>query len=223
MARRGRKRGNGHREPSGRISRAEKRVQSRLRTERDVVLDQPHRRWLPEEKRADQRAATEIGRLYLAGLITEAQCWAAERWHSLIMEFHVLLATPVTRMSAAALAVSETGEQQPAAADHLTPSRPETEEERRDRVLAQYGAAMRAIRRVDPTGSALQAMEACILHDKALLAHDVDLLLKRGLNALVELWRLDATAEKPIRGIRSDKPAWDYQKRVVTIVDGRRD
>jgi len=215
MARRGRKRKDGIRTKSGRLSEAKwamKARGARRRGMRDVVLEQPHRRWLDEDMRADQRAASVLGRLYLAGkkaakpmrgTITEAQFMAGERWLSIITDFHHILATPMTRLSAMALQVAESGEHNPAEADYLAPSRPETEEERRDRVLEQYGAAMGAIRKVDPNGAVLRCMDACIIHDRLPSEEDIELLLKRGLDALVRLWRLDRDAPKPIRAVRN--------------------
>lgn len=224
MARKGRKRKPGIRTKSGRLSESKAAMKARgarRNGTRDVVLEQPHRRWLDEDTRADQRAATVLGRLYLAGkrskktmpgTITEAQCMAGERWLAIINEFHVILATPMTRVSSAAIQVADSGEHNPADADYLAPSRPETEEERRDRVLDQYGAAMKAIRAIDPNGAVLRCMDACIIHDRVVCEDDIELLLKRGLDALVQLWRLDMDAAKPIRSIRNfDRLSTDIQ------------
>ena len=64
MARRGRKRKIGIRHPGGTL------VQPRFDV-RDLATLQPHRVWLPEEKRMDQKAASPLGCLNLLGVLTD--------------------------------------------------------------------------------------------------------------------------------------------------------
>src|ERR1700730_4464014 len=66
MARLGRKRKSGLRHRGGELVRPQFDVRS-------LATLQPHRVWLPEEKRMDQKAASPFGCLNLLGVLTDAQ------------------------------------------------------------------------------------------------------------------------------------------------------
>lgn len=214
MARRGRPRKQGKRFPSGKLSEKPRDV-------RDVVCAQPHRRGLAEDLRRDQRAETEIGRLFLSGLISEAKYWAAERWRGVVREFHVVLATPMQRSSALASMVAP-GMEETQEADHLAAERPETEIEKRKRVLKAHGAAMRAIRSVAESGSVFAVLEAVVIEDRPCGEMEMD-LLKRGLSALCWHWRMEdrAPGEEPdvrVSGMRAERPSWGHEEKELKIV-----
>ena len=90
----GRKRKSGRRKPSGRL------VQERRENPRDVVAAQPHRRRLPKNLRTDERAESELGRLYLAGLgnpdagIDEDRYNAGTRFAAAVARYRETIETP---------------------------------------------------------------------------------------------------------------------------------
>lgn len=214
----GRKRKQGRRTADGRLAKAPRPVRAKAVT--DVVTSQPHRRWLKEDRRFDQRAESALGRLYLAGKITEPECWAGERFRSILREFHVILASPVT-MSSAAIMVAE-GVEAPAEADYLAAERPETEEERRERVLAQFGAASAVFDRLEASKQVVSDIDALLMRDVAPSNIGP---LKSGLKALAAFWRMTEPPEKEeerdvrVSGRRyGEKPEWPHDEKVVDIV-----
>jgi len=218
----GRKRKQSAREPSGKVQRAS--AVTRAKSVTDVVTAQPHRNWL--RKRGDagqclnQRAESALGRLFLAGMITEPQCWAGERLRNLLREFHVVLASPVTA-SAAAIMVSE-GVENPEEADYLAAECPETEEERRERVLYQFDAAKRALGGVEAPRHVVSQIDALLMWDTCPddLTH-----IRGGLSALAALWRMteppcdEGRREVKVAGERyGDAPHWPHDEKEVQIV-----
>ncbi|MBS9476223.1 hypothetical protein [Ancylobacter radicis] len=187
---------------------------------RSVALQQPHRAWLGETRRADQRAESEIGRLCLAGRLTEAQYWAGERWMQLVHDFHRVMATPMSTCSAMARMVAEPVGKEDVAGEVGAAERPESEEERRDRVLGHHRKAMITIRKLgDMARPAFTVMENTILHDRGVES-DADLeALRLGLSQLARLWRLtDPTEERPIRSHRDDTATWDHEEKEINII-----
>jgi hypothetical protein len=87
MARRGRKRKIGIRHPGGTL------VQPRFDV-RDLATLQPHRVWLPEEKRMDQKAASPLGCLNLLGVLTDQQYLAGVRYAVVVGKYRAVIETP---------------------------------------------------------------------------------------------------------------------------------
>lgn len=215
MARSGRKRKVTGREPSGapqRACRAERRD-----AVMGTAMEQPHRRWLPEASRLDQRAESALGRLFLAGLITEPECWAGERFRTLLREFHVVMASPVTVSTAAVMVAN--GVETPAEADHLAAERPETEEERAERVLRMFGSAKQRLSRLECGGRAVRDIDALVMRD--VVPHRLD-AVRAGLRALAKMWHMDDVQEDYLRrseGYRSGtRPEWPHEECEVEIV-----
>ena len=87
MARRGRKRKIGIRHPGGTL------VQPRPDV-RGLATLQPHRVWLPEEKRMDQKAASPLGCLNLLGVVSDAQYLAGIRYAVVVGKYRAVIETP---------------------------------------------------------------------------------------------------------------------------------
>lgn len=213
--RRGRPRKAGKRMASGKLSQtAADRAGRGLGDVRSVALSQPHRAWLGETRRLDQRAESEIGRLLLTEKVTEVECWAAERWRNIIREFHVVLATPMTTMSALGqMVTSGAGQEEESGKSEVM----ETDEERLGRVLAQHGAAMARLRRCGDASAVFSEMERVVIHDQPTT--DIK-TLKRGLQELAKLWRMrepdDDHADR-ICGQRDERPTWNHDVKEVAI------
>lgn len=214
----GRNRKPGRRTANGRLAKPTTRSE-RQDTITSTVTSQPHRAWLKEGRRLDQRAESALGRLFLAHAITETECWAGERFRNLLREFHVVLAAPVTA-SSAAIMVAETVCQD-AEGDELAPEHSETDEERRDRVLAQFERAKRALGRLDRSKEITSGIDALVMRD--VLPADLA-LVRSGLQALARLWRIFEDeadeARRPIRvnGKRfGERAAWPHDERIVEI------
>lgn len=185
MAKCGRKRKPGPRTKAGQHSRAGQPSQ------RDHVLAQPHRRGLPENKRGDQRAESVLGRLYLAGHITEPECWAGEKWRRLMHDFHVVLATPVQAASAISAMVAP-GVEHSAEADHLAAETPETDEEKRERVMDAFDVVCGRLDSIS-----LCALDAVVIQDRPP-GPDALPELRVALGQLARLWRLGDNDHRPI-------------------------
>lgn len=216
----GRKRKAGRRTVSGKLSEARSEREKRgLGDVRAVVMNQPHRAGFGKDRRLDQRAATEVGRLFMAGRISEAEYWAAERWARLVGEFHQVLASPVTTSTMLGRLVAD-GYQDAREGDVGAAERPETDDERRERVLVQHDAAMRVLRRLDDAQAVFRVMEAVVLHDRCAEDARARLALRAGLSQLARLWRLAAPkeGESRVRFYRSDRPTWPHEVRIVDIV-----
>lgn len=211
----GRRRKIGPRQPNGEPKRQPRAVR------RDEIMgtaiEQPHRRWLPESVRLDQRAESALGRLFLAGLITEPECWAGERFRSLLREFHVVMASPITVSTAAVMVAN--GVETPAEADHLAAEKPETEEERAERVLRMFGGAKQRLSRLECGGHAVRDIDALVMRDIVPLHLDA---VRAGLRALAKMWHMEDVQEDYLRrseGYRSGtRPEWPHEEREVEIV-----
>lgn len=82
--RKGRKRKSGHREPSGRNQR-------RPVDYRSMAAAQPHRNWLPEALRLDERAGTVLGCLNLLKRISD-EMYEAGRHYGVIVGAYLAMA-----------------------------------------------------------------------------------------------------------------------------------
>ncbi|HWF93656.1 MAG TPA: hypothetical protein VG291_01715 [Xanthobacteraceae bacterium] len=87
MARRGRKRKIGLRHPGGELVRLQFDIRS-------LATLQPHRVWLPQEKRMDQKAASPLGCLNLLGVLTDAQYLAGVRYAVVVGKYRAVIETP---------------------------------------------------------------------------------------------------------------------------------
>jgi len=91
MARRGRRRKFGPRNRSGDLSRANPEAKFDFRA---LAALQPHRVWLPQEKRLDQKAASPLGCLNLLGVISDAQYRAGLRYAIVVGKYRAVIETP---------------------------------------------------------------------------------------------------------------------------------
>lgn len=207
MAKAGRKRKTGRREPNGRVTRVAAADAMRV-----VALSQPHRRALPEEARRDQRAESALGRLFLAGRISQAQCEAGERLAARKRAFSQALASPggVARSWAGRM-VASTFSSDDAPQDQRTPgveANAETEAERRAAALAHWDEAETCV--WDGVGRVKERFAAVI----AVVVEGRDIAgagraacveldwLRMGLSALARLWALDEEGEAGAPGLR---------------------
>src|ERR1700722_5115456 len=87
MARRGRKRKIGFRHPGGELVRPQRAL-------RGLATLQPHRVWLPQEKRMDQKAASPFGCLNLLGVLDDAQYLAGLRYAVVVGKYRAVIETP---------------------------------------------------------------------------------------------------------------------------------
>jgi hypothetical protein len=87
MARRGRKRKIGLRHPAGELVRPPFDFRS-------LATLQPHRVWLPESKRMDQKAASPLGCLNLLGVLSDAQYLAGVRYAVVVGKYRAVIETP---------------------------------------------------------------------------------------------------------------------------------
>src|SRR5258708_9182848 len=87
MMRRGRKRKIGLRHPAGELVRTRFDVRS-------LATLQPHRVWLPLEKRLDQKAASPLGCLTLLGVLTDAQYLAGVRYAVVVGKYRAVIEAP---------------------------------------------------------------------------------------------------------------------------------
>ncbi|WP_428031507.1 hypothetical protein [Ancylobacter sp.] len=228
MARKGRKRKDGLRTRSGKLSEANaERAARGLQGVMNVALSQPHRAWLGKGRRGDQLAENALGRLLLADKITESEYWAGDRWRRLVGEFHQVLASPVMPGSSMGQMVANEVDKDSRSREERsgTDVGTETEEERRERVLVQHGAAMNAIRRLPDRRQVFVVMEGVVLREGAV---DEDGLaaLKAGLGQLARLWRMErphdpleaAHGAKPkVRAYREDRASWPHDERELHI------
>lgn len=83
----GRKRRQGRRHPNGELARP--------RTDyRAMAALQPHRRWLPEDKRLSEKAGTPLGGLNLVGILTDQQHEAGLRYAVIVGEYRAVIMPP---------------------------------------------------------------------------------------------------------------------------------
>lgn len=221
MAKAGRKRKSGvKREPNGRSARA-----GSADVMRSLAMSQPHRRGLGDAA-LDQRAESVIGRLRLAGRISEAECDAGEKLRRVRHAFMAELAgpRPVASASGQMVAPSLRSEDADVAPMTLEADR----EARREAVLRQWDRAERALwRALDYQRCAFATVldVACDNHPVPTDAHLV--WLRLGLKALAEHWRLEDPAEgaergtpglRPMRSSGCLKVAWGRDEREVPVI-----
>lgn len=230
MARTGRKRKAGKREPNGKPSRAG--VQRR--SPKLDTLEQPHRRMLGA-KAGDQAAATALGSAYLVGLITAEQYEAGQRWGALVGQMHAALAAPVRVGSTLGHIVAPGIEEPP---ELESRGEPEADEDRCDRVLGSSDGDRRYGGQYDRAKAAITSAYGAVIpgHYVGLTKEDrcellvfklafhirdvfsaLDLVVVRnqaatgamlaplrfGLDALVAHWRI-ADAPRPMRAAMVD-------------------
>jgi hypothetical protein len=87
MARRGRKRKIGLRHPGGELVRPQFDM-------RGLATLQPHRVWLPQEQRLDQKAGSPLGCLNLLGVLSDAQYLAGIRYAVVVGKYRAVIETP---------------------------------------------------------------------------------------------------------------------------------
>lgn len=228
MARKGRKRKDGLRTRSGKLSEANaERAARGLQSVMAVALSQPHRVWLGKGRRGDQLAENALGRLLLAGKITESEYWAGDRWRRLVGEFHQVLASPAMPGSSMGQMVADEVDKDSRNREERsgTDVGSETEEERLDRVLAQHGAAMSAIRRLPDRRQVFVVMEGVVLREGAV-DEDGLVALKAGLGQLARLWRMERPhdpleashgAKPKVRAQCAERPEWKHEERELDI------
>jgi hypothetical protein len=85
--RRGRNRKLGTRYASGDIVRSQSEAQR-------LAAAQPHRAWLPERKRLDQRAGSPFGCLNLMGVLTDRQYRAGLRYAGVVGKYRAVIESP---------------------------------------------------------------------------------------------------------------------------------
>lgn len=232
----GRKPESGARTPSGQLSRSKEATAQRSRL--TETMEQPHRRAVAKDMRRDQKAESELGRMFLAKVITEEQWAAGDRYRGLMRDFSSVLATPMSNASALSSMVAS-GTEDPAEADYLSTEVHETPEERGERVLAAYDGATRCIdamiaehnRKVaahtmagnfDPaemrvaSRDVFTVLDAVALMDAQIPRHAVP-FLRMGLTALVRRWRLADPGERPITHEMNERPGWGHAEKVAII------
>jgi len=176
---RGRKRKPGPRTASGQLSRSAAAVA--YRDEGAVVRQQPHRRWLPEDKRADQRAETVLGRMRLGGMLTEAQYQAGVRWAAIVHRMHVALCVPRGPISIAGKMVPS-GNEPPAEDDRPADFR--TEEERHEAAMKDFNIVLGKL-----ASDEVRALDVVVVRDRCPIGFDMQVLAE-ALNRLADLWKI---------------------------------
>ena len=87
MPRRGRKRKFGHRDASVNLIRARMEF-------RELAALQPHRVWLPQSQRLDQKAASPLGCLNLLGVLSSRQYLAGIRYAVVVGKYRAVIESP---------------------------------------------------------------------------------------------------------------------------------
>ncbi|MBB3808771.1 hypothetical protein [Pseudochelatococcus contaminans] len=187
------------RTPSGRISTAGATVNPR-----ETVTQQPHRRWLPEKMRKDQRAESALGRLYLAGFLTEGQVVAGERWRRLMADYARVIDAPRPASGVLARMIEEK-----AGPDTEAPPDDEvrngvaiSDEELRDRVLEAMRAARGEIAARDSSGAVMRMLTRVVIDDVDV--QDITYLIV-GLHSLATFWRTFDDGYRPMRAVRAPR------------------
>lgn len=214
MSRRGRKRKGGiPRAPSGALSRSA--YAQLARGEREVALSQPHRRWLPEEVRVDQRAGDLLGCLRLADAITEAEYWAGQRYRRIMAEFRVVLASPAVPPGVIARIASPAVSTDYAEAGLLRAVEREGEEARSARVIREHREMMDVLIEAAGPRRGLGAFDAMLCRD--IGCGEGKWPAMRGLlKALVVAWKLD-DAPRAITGAITERASWAREEHEVPV------
>ena len=87
VVRRGRRRKAGRRHPNGELVADQ-------RDDRALAAEQPHRRWLPPDKRLSEKAGTPLGGLNLMGVLSDAQHEAGLRYAVIVGEYRAVIEAP---------------------------------------------------------------------------------------------------------------------------------
>lgn len=187
------------RTPSGQISRA-----GINQDPRSTALAQPHRRWLPEAMRKDQRAESALGRLYLAGYLTEGQVTAGERWRRLMTDYAQVIDAPRPSAGVLARMIEEKAgpDTEPPPDDDVKQDIALSEEEFRDRTLEAVRAARQEISARDGSGAVQRTLTRVVIDDTDV--RDITHLIV-GLHALATFWRTFDDGYRPIRAVRAPK------------------
>jgi hypothetical protein len=166
MARRGRKRKIGLRHPGGTLARRE------ASDAQSLAALQPHRAWLPQEKRLDQKAASPFGCLNLLGVLSDAQYAAGVRYAIVVGHYRAVIESP--------RAMSGSGRGYDCAGDLACgrDNRPACECRRRK---ARYDAAFAAV--IEAGQKAARAVARVAVHGEPCPRGALP-DLKRGLDAL---------------------------------------
>ena len=167
MARRGRKRKLGLRHPGGALARP-------ALDARAFAALQPHRVWLPEEKRMDQKAASPLGCLNLLGVLSDAQYLAGVRYAVVVGRYRAVIETP--------RATSGSGRGYPCAGD-LACGRDSAEACECRRRKERYDAAFAAV--IEAGQKAARAVARVAVHGEAC-PRGALVDLRRGLDALAK-------------------------------------
>ncbi|MFD2248918.1 hypothetical protein FHS82_001032 [Pseudochelatococcus lubricantis] len=187
------------RTPSGAISRA-----GINQDQRATVLAQPHRRWLPETARKDQRAESALGRLYLAGYLTEGQVVAGERWRRLMADYARVIDAPRPTSGVLARMIEEAAgpDTEPPPDDEAGQGGAVSDEEFRDFVLEAFRSARNEIAARDASGAVAMSITQVVIDDMDV--RDITHLIV-GLHSLATFWRTFDDGYRPIRAIRAAK------------------
>lgn len=200
MARKGRKRKPGQRAPSGRLRRLKDAQQAKQREKVQTVLEQPHRKAFPEERRTSQNLEDELGRMYEAGLLldrrrdpedAEILLAAGRRYQRLLRTFHQVMVAPITTRSAGFAYVAERVEADPDHDPLAHLAATETAEERQSRICWDMDRVGRLFAVLPPSEGRQQrtALDAVCLHDQRI-APEARVHLLEALSRLAWLWRM---------------------------------
>lgn len=181
MARRKHK--NRLRTPSGRLSRSKAAKRTEAQQNMAVALAQPHRAWLPKTARLDQLAESELGRLYLGHAITEPELWAGQAWQRVVNQWRSVIAAPRDAGSAAGRMIGD------AFANCEVPT--STPEDRKSWATARYEEALAALYSLQDGVEVAAVVNRVVMQD-SMPAGALG-LLRGGLRALAEHWRMDLT------------------------------
>lgn len=229
MARKGRKRKAGPRTKTGQLRRMKDTQAAKAREKVATVLDQPHRRWLPEERRMSQNAEDELGRLFECGALyargsdpeqAQVLLHAGRRYQRLMHAFHQVMVAPMTNRSAGFASVAERVEADPDHDPLAHLAATESPEERHARVCGEVDRVTRLFSVLPPQEGRQQrlALDAVCLHGQRILAESLP-HLQQALHRLAWLWGL--LAEPITRGrthaFRAERPAWDDSTDKVVV------
>ncbi|MBS7542994.1 hypothetical protein [Ancylobacter oerskovii] len=190
MARR--KQSNRPRTASGRLSRSRAAQATREADNMAVALAQPHRARLPKELRHSRLAENELGRLVLAGEITEIEFAAGQNYRRLAVAYRRDISAPGGMTSALGRLAAD------AFADCRTPS--DDSEARHDALKRRYASAKAALLALADGPRIAAVVGRVAIHDVG--AGDDVVALKAGLSELAVLWKLSRpveSAESPAR------------------------
>jgi hypothetical protein len=152
----------------------------------ELMARQPHRNWLPEDKRLNEKAATPLGGLCLIGIISELQYQAGQRYVITVAEYRVVIGVPMEGFTGSRGFACK-GERN---------CEPCECRRRKQRYDAAYGAVFDAGQR------AARAVAQVAVHGHACPRGDIE-HLKSGLDALIRHYGLDNENRKMPKRIMS--------------------